>query len=355
MGDDQRGGSSTENGETFEQRLQTAMAAAQTLGGWIAGAQNFALLCAAVDVGVVDALRQRRTAAEIGEQCGLSPERAEALCFALTARGVCDKEGDCYRLAPDFVQLSGDGGMQRLSDTLDGADVVIRTLGRLSDPAGAYTAMPPADLLAMAYSSSARAELPLARAFFEALARAMPEVKLAWENGGRHLELGCGIGGTLLGPALVFPRLTGVGVEIDPTIVEHVRGRAMELGLSDRIEIRQGDARDFGEEGSFDTALWSQTFFPADTRAPTLLALHRALVDDGLLVMPILFGNPPQTPEALREPSGRAFTLNRLVYGHWSVPLMGSKELQDEAAIAGFSFVREATTPVARYLVLRKS
>ena len=129
----------------------------------------------------------------------------------------------------------------------------------------------------------------------------------------------------------------------------------VQLGLTDRAEIRLGDARKIKEDASYDTVLWSQTFFPRETRQDTLLAIYRALKAGGYLVMPILFGDPPLSMEALREPGGRMFTLNRLVYGHWGVPLMGSQDLQSEAAQAGFAMVREVQTPVARYLLAKKN
>jgi cyclopropane fatty-acyl-phospholipid synthase-like methyltransferase len=203
--------------------------------------------------------------------------------------------------------------------------------------------------------ASARAELPLTQAFFAFVCARMPEVQAIWLAGGRHLELGCGIGGTLLGPLLLFPQLKGVGVEIDPTIVDHIRRRAAQLRLTERAEIRLGDARKVDEFASYDTVLWSQTFFPRETRHDTLFAIHRALKAGGYLLMPILYGDPPQSLESLREPGGRMFTLNRLVYGHWGVPLMGSQDLQSEAAESGFATVREVQTPVARYLLVQKA
>ena len=48
-------------------------------------------------------------------------------------------------------------------------------------------------------------------------------------------------------------------------------------------------------------------------------------------------------------PCGRMSTPIRLFYGQWGVPLMGSQELQSEAAESGFAMVREVQTPVARY------
>lgn len=341
-------------GEGFMQRLQAVGAASQTLNGWIAGAQNFALLQAAIAAGIIEALRKPCTLATLSALCGLDERRAESICLALAARGVCERDGDAYRLAADFDLLAAGGGMQLLADTAGGADVIVRTLRNVASPDLAYTELPSGDLLAMAYLASARAELPLTQAFFAFLSARMPEVQSIWSAGGRHLELGCGIGGTLLGPLLLFPRMQAVGVEIDPTIVAHVRQRVAQLGLAERAEIRLGDAREVDGEAAYDTVLWSQTFFPQETRRDTLQAIHRALKAGGYLIMPILYGDPPQTVEALREPAGRTFTLNRLVYGHWGVPLMGAQDLQAEVAGAGFAPVREVQTPVARYLLAQR-
>ncbi|CAA9384181.1 MAG: hypothetical protein AVDCRST_MAG22-149 [uncultured Rubrobacteraceae bacterium] len=42
-----------------------------------------------------------------------------------------------------------------------------------------------------------------------------------------------------------------------------------------------------------------------------------------------MFGDPPGSAEALREPAGRSYALDRLAYGGWGVPVLGIEELRE--------------------------
>jgi hypothetical protein len=51
-------------------------------------------------------------------------------------------------------------------------------------------------------------------------------------HGGRHLELGCGVGNVLLSLLVAYPGLTAVGVELDPVTLAETRRRAQLLGVA---------------------------------------------------------------------------------------------------------------------------
>ncbi len=95
------------------------------------------------------------------------------------------------------------------------------------------------------------------------------------------------------------PRLSAVGIEIEGEALAEARRRAEELGVAGRVELRHADARELEEERSFDTAQWSQQYFPADGRQEVLAGAFVALRPGGYLMAP-MFGDPPGSVEDLR-------------------------------------------------------
>jgi hypothetical protein len=116
--------------------------------------------------------------------------------------------------------------------------------------------------------------------------------------------------------------------------------------VADRFELRHSDARELKEQVSFDTAQWSQQFFPAEGRQEVLARTFRALKPGGYLYA-TMFGEVPESVEELREPAGRSYALDRLLYGSWGVPVRSAEELRVELEAAGFEVVR--TTPPAPF------
>jgi SAM-dependent methyltransferase len=103
----------------------------------------------------------------------------------------------------------------------------------------------------------------------------MPEVGVVWQAGARHLEVGCGIGNSLLGTVTTYPRVTAVGIEINALTAAEADWRARALEVHDRVEVRRMDACDLKDESTFDTIQWSQFFFPAATRPVVLQAMQK--------------------------------------------------------------------------------
>ncbi len=205
----------------------------------------------------------------------------------------------------------------------------------------------------MALGVGMRPSSPTARALWaSALAGTVPELYSLWEGGGRHLEIGCGAANALLSLLVSLPRLSAVGVEIDGGAIAIARRRARELGVDDRVELRHADARGLAEEASFDSANWSQQFFPAEGRGEVLAAARRALKPGGYLLA-TMFGDPPGSAEELREPAGRSYALDRLAYGGWGVPVLGVEELREQVEGAGFEVLRTTSPPPNPLMVSR--
>ncbi|HEV2531376.1 tRNA1(Val) (adenine(37)-N6)-methyltransferase [Phenylobacterium sp.] len=106
-------------------------------------------------------------------------------------------------------------------------------------------------------------------------------------DGGRVIEAGCGAGGALLAAAARRAGASFVGVERDVRAAALARENAVANGLSDRVEVIEGDvAQRFAALGlePFDAALANPPFFDdADAlRGPSEERRAAWMADDGL-------------------------------------------------------------------------
>ena len=241
----------------------------------------------------------------------------------------------------------------------------------------AYTATTSEDILAMAEGSGISALSSSPHVSQETSAKVMPEVESLWRAGARHLEVGCGVGGNLLGTVITYPNVTAVGIEIDELTAAEAERRSRVLGVSDRVEVRRMDACDLQDEGVFDTIQWSQLFFPTATRPVVLRAMHRALKPGGYLFMPwyasVSEDEQPRRSTMLRialraarsggasylaylndalgdtrrrrKAERRRAALTRLLFSGWGVPMRTVEELASEVAGSGFTVSPGGTCP----------
>jgi hypothetical protein len=197
------------------QQLQAYIRASRELMDWIAGAKAFALLCGAVDSGVIDALRTKSTAQRLAEVTGIDEQSITALCLALKGYGVVHRDGEHYELTPDFALLSSPTAAIPLSNVVRYAAVMTRVLQTIGPSDLSYTTTAAEDILAMAEGSGISALSSSPHVAQETIAKAMPEMEALWRAGARHLEVGCGVGNSLFGTVSNYSNVTAVGIEID--------------------------------------------------------------------------------------------------------------------------------------------
>jgi SAM-dependent methyltransferase len=327
--------------DDVRQRIQALSAAQQPILGWIAGARALALLSAAIEGGILKSARTPRTVAAIAGECGIATDRAVDICAALEAHEILDRVGDTYRLAEPFALLASSEALLPLHATVARGVAEAHLLEAIARPGHAYARLLPGDLLAMAQGDSVNPISPLR---WGLTFLAQPELQHLFGVGARHLELGCGVGGGILSILNTYPNVTAVGVELEADLLAVARRRAESLGVADRVEWRQGDARNIDDEAAFDTAAWSQYYFPADTRAATLAAAFRALKPEGYLLVSML-PDPPASESDLKGAAGRAYSAARLLYGAWGIPVRTADDLRTEVEAGGFTFVRILQSP----------
>lgn len=154
------------------------------------------------------------------------------------------------------------------------------------------------------------------------------------EQGQNILELGCGSGAYLAFYAELHEGHRGVGIDLDPGVVDAARRLVAAAGLERRFSIRQADMRDGRgwPAGPFDviTAHQNVYYFDAEERAALWRRCREHLADTGRLVI--------VTPTS-GGPMSDYFALILLsTAGCHRLPSIG--ELTTELETAGFEVVR---------------
>lgn len=135
----------------------------------------------------------------------------------------------------------------------------------------------------------------------------------------RFLEIGCGTGYVLNGVSEAFPRAEVMGSEI---FVEGLRHAAERLGSAHLLQM---DARAIPYAGSFDVVAAFDVIEHIEEDRRVLSEMHRALVDDGVLVLTV-----PQHPWLWSAQDEHAHHVRRYTRG----------ELVEKVKDAGFEVLK---------------
>jgi ubiquinone/menaquinone biosynthesis C-methylase UbiE len=117
--------------------------------------------------------------------------------------------------------------------------------------------------------------------------------RLALRPGARILELGPGPGRLLIPAAQrIQPGGEAVGIDIQPRMIERLRQRAREAGVTNLTAILGDATQPQVVEASFDLVFLVTTLGEIPDRAAALRQCYRALKPGGILSITEIFGDP---------------------------------------------------------------
>ncbi len=325
-------------------RFALAGQARDVVKAWVDGAQVLSLVTALRDKGWTTYLTEPRTLDVLTAFSGLTPERVADLVTALEAHGVVQQSDGAVQLTESFAALVADDAYIGLDDALDQAELLTRMVRTAVEAPGPLPLSEP-DALVTARATGGKAT-PVTAALYDKLF--LPQIPELAEliHTDRFLDVGCGVAGATTTLAGLFPDLRGTAIELIPTVAAETQRRIDALGVSEQVDLKVMDARDFDEKDVFGSAFWAQPFFPAETRQATLEMILRALRPGGILFV--------QEMEPLPNEAGRpSYSLRKLVAQGWGVPFgRTAEELAEEAVAVGFELIRIAQTDFGRMVLV---
>jgi SAM-dependent methyltransferase len=365
-------------------QLRAHDSAVQKFGNLLAGAEAIALLTRAVELGIIDTLSEASTAQQVATATGVAQKQIDRILHVLEAYNLIKEHNGTFQLSPELKALTAADAPLSLKDTLQVTNIRMKSLAELGKVSNEYTALETDEIFSVAqYIISAKSGT---RNFVgTAIGEMMPEVKKIWQAGGRHLEAGCGVGNNLFQILTTFPKATAAGIEIDQITADEARRRADLFGVKDRVEIRHMDVCKLTDEAAFDTAQWSQFFFPAPSRTAALQAVYKAVKPGGYVFMPLLLAISDSdwsyrremlrmalrilwseplialvylnalllSGPAQRRAEKQLSSLQEIIYERWGIPARTTKELEAELETSGFRVLRTASIPATRLFPLR--
>jgi SAM-dependent methyltransferase len=306
------------------------------LNQWEQAACALALLRASLDAGVLDATREQCSVTEIASATNLEVDVVSDLCEGLLQFGVLEGSNGKFKLSPPFLILTAPDAPQTLANWLEDSGVWIRALKECHTGQKPYQSLPSDEIVTIARGAWGLPSSSQALDSFAELDASIPEIQKLWQRGGWHMELGCGVGRDLLRIAVSYPKVTVVGVDLSREVLDEVSAQARSLGIADRVQVRCCDARQIEEVGIYDTIMWSQIFFPSETREKTAHVAFQALKPGGYFLLPLLDNSP----------------MDRLIFRHWGLSYFSPGEIRAELEQAGFEFVHLVDHPRIDYLVM---
>jgi SAM-dependent methyltransferase len=274
---------------------------------------------------------------DLADRLDRSADRVGAVLRVLASHEIVTCAADGWVLAAGWPDLVTGSTPMSLEGSLGAARVSVAQLEAALDAPADYWALSPADRALVARGMSFDPSAPGTAEMVRRDVALLPGVAEALADGGRVLELGCGLASRLCATLLALPEARGVGVELDESLAGLARERAEALGIADRLTIRTGDAGAFEPDGPFDLVSWSQFFFPARYRAAALATARRALRPGGWITCPVIWDGQEPTPGT---PYAQELASMAVLLDIWDVPLRSVDDVRREYADAGFVDLR---------------
>jgi len=113
----------------------------------------------------------------------------------------------------------------------------------------------------------------------------LPDVVARLQNGGRVLDVGCGVGRVGVAIAQAFPKCEVVGVDPDPETISKARDSAADAGVGDRVRFLASTTRDIERGNGFDLITACDCVHDFSAPQQTLAEIRALLKPDGTLFL----------------------------------------------------------------------
>jgi len=157
------------------------------------------------------------------------------------------------------------------------------------------------------------------------------------------LDLGCGMGGTLLALARAYPKAELLGIDVEPRSVERANTRFAEAGVAQRVTAQVAAAEGVDLAGRFDLVTLIQVLHETlpRVRADILASAARALKPGGVL---LVVDEPyPETVEGLRAAQSCAMT--QFIERFWGNELLSLSQQKALIEAAGLRVDAQSVPP----------
>lgn len=298
------------------------------------GGAGTALLHAGLSSGLLQACETAQSATQLALRMETDVDHIVLFCRALAAYGALEVRGDRFVLTESWSGITSWGIDELVERRLLGALAEQRVLADAL-PSTRFDALDFAARRAIAEAAVPPATTMIGVLSMQASINTWPELKEILDSGPRILDLGTGVGNTVLLLLQLYSTATALGVDSDIGLLSIAANRAEQLGVENRITFHHGPAESLPEAigRHADLIIWHQQFFARSSRSSTLDMVRRKLKPGGALWMPLAEisiqpGLPPQLAAT-----------QRLVYSSWDVPASVA-EVEFELAQSGFLYSR---------------
>ena len=305
--------------------------ARQVINNLISSAGAFSALACAFEAGLLDALSESRSLADLSHQSGIPTSLVQAMLDVLVAVGLLQHDGDVYSGTPSLLPLLQPPFRDALladvrSAYLQGREMIDAAKRRRlvggwyhTDPELLEAQGTPGGLL---FSMLAQMLFPRLDGLQEALQRPTAT----------FLDVGTGVATIGIQMCRLFPTLHVVGLEPQDTPMAEARHNVAAANVGDRIELRAQRIEDLTDREVFDLIWLPQIFLPREVLERGLRTSWAALRPGGWILliassapgmnldaalgrlMNVLWGGDPLYPEQIAELLAAAKFANTQVF-----------------------------------------
>jgi len=312
----------------MEQANETSgrASARQVINDLISSVGAFSALTCALETGLLEALSESRSLADLSHQSGIPTSLVEGMLDVLVASGLLQRDDNAYRAAPDLLPLLQAPFRDPLLADVRSAYLQSREMidaaKRRTLAVGWYHTDP--ELLAAQGTPGGLLFYMLAQMLFPRLDGLVEALQRPTAT---FLDVGTGVATIAIEMCRLFPPLHVVGLEPQDAPMAEARRNVTAANLGDRIELRAQRIEDLADREVFDLVWLPQVFLPREVLERGLRRAWAALRPGGWILL-IAYSTPGMGLDA---------ALGRLLNVLWGGDPLYPEQVAELLAAADFA------------------